>query len=405
MIMVNVKELKDSARDIRVLYVEDDKELRINTARLLATFFEHVSTAPNGREGLSMFKEGQYDLVLTDINMPIMNGVKMTERIKQLDRKVVVIVVSAHDESSYLLELINMGVDFFVLKPLDLKIFLETLNKAILMVHHANLEERYKKDLEHTVQLRTTELTDALQTVKDLSNELVQRLTSAAELRDSETGMHNHRLGIYAPRLADALGMPKHFVEAIAFAAPLHDIGKIGIWDNILMKPGNLDPAELEIMKTHTLTGASILSGSKYYQIQMTETIALTHHERWDGLGYPLGLKGDEIPIEGRIVAICDQYDALRSKRPYKQGFTHYRAMEIITKGDGRTRPEFFDPQILEKFININLEFDDIFKSNQDSEHTIEPLTTYLDQKDGQIQLANAEKILVSGKNKKVNLG
>lgn len=363
--MVNARELKQAAQGITVLYVEDDNDLRQNTARLLATFFSNITTAENGRDGLEKYKQAAYDLVLTDINMPGMNGVKMAEQIKFQCPKQVIIVISAHDEASYLLELINLGVDYFVLKPLDLNQFLTVLDKAIRLAKFTVMQKNYQKALEDTVEKRTRELSEALNMVQDLSSELVQRLTAAAELRDGDTGMHNKRLGIYAPHLARELNMPADFIDSIAFAAPLHDIGKIGIYDNILLKPGPLTKEEFKIMKTHTLTGASIVAQSKQEKIQMVESIALTHHERWDGSGYPRGLKGEQIPIEGRIVAICDQYDALRSKRPYKPGFTHYRTMEIITQGDGRTRPDFFDPQVLEAFSKLASEFDQIFSSNQ----------------------------------------
>lgn len=364
--MIDVKELKKAAEDVKILYVEDDRELRQNTQRLLSTFFSNIETAENGVEGLQKYHNGVFELVLTDINMPVMNGVKMSEQIKAENSKQVIIVISAHDEARYLLDLINLGVDYFVMKPLDLNQFLTVLDKGIRLARFNQTEETYKKTLEDTVEKRTQELSEALSVVKELSGEVVQRLSAAAELRDSDTGMHNKRLGIYAPCLAKELGMDKNFIESISFAAPLHDIGKIGIWDNILLKPGRLSEEEFEIMKTHTITGANILSQSKHEKIRMTESIALTHHERWDGSGYPRGLKGEEIPIEGRIVAICDQYDALRSKRPYKPSLSHYRTMEILTKGDGRTKPDYFDPEVLQAFIRVSSRFDEIFKTNQD---------------------------------------
>lgn len=364
--MISAREIKERAKDISILYVEDDRDLRENTTRLLSNFVSVLDTAENGKEGLAKYCKGSYDLVITDINMPVMDGIEMVRKIKAVNRKQIIIIISAHDDEKYLLELINLGVGSFVLKPLDLNQFLEVLDKCIRVIKYARMEEDYKKNLEETIKERTRELSEAIDMISELSGEVVHRLTAAAELRDTETGMHNKRLGIYAPRLAESLGMSPYFVEAIAFAAPLHDIGKIGIWDKILLKPGPLTTEEFEIMKNHTVTGANILSGSSYDKIQMTESIALTHHERWDGTGYPRGLKGEQIPIEGRIVAICDQYDALRSNRPYKAPYSHRKAMDILINGDERTKPGGFDPRVLKAFIKISADFDQIFSSKHD---------------------------------------
>jgi HD-GYP domain-containing protein (c-di-GMP phosphodiesterase class II)/CHASE2 domain-containing sensor protein len=224
------------------------------------------------------------------------------------------------------------------------------------------VERQYEKRLEETVQQRTEELSEALSMISNLTNEMILRLTKAVEYKDEGTGEHIVRVGLFAKQIAESLGMPADFVDAITFSSAMHDVGKLGIPDNVLLKPGRLTPEEMEIMKTHCVIGERILTNSPYPKMQMAAIIALNHHEKWDGSGYPNGLKGEEIPVEARILMLCDCYDALRSKRHYKPAFDHQKAFTIITEGDSRTMPGDFDPQVLRAFLESFQAFEGIFK-------------------------------------------
>lgn len=229
-----------------------------------------------------------------------------------------------------------------------------------------HIEQRYERRLEETVRTRTSELADALLMISNMSNEMILRLTKAVESRDEGTGGHISRVGLYSKAIAEAMGMSEEFVDSITFASAMHDIGKIGIPDRILHKTGGLSPEEKKLMESHTVIGAQILSNSSYPKIQMSASIALNHHEHWNGTGYPNKLRGTEIPIEARIVTVSDHYDALRNRREYKTALDHETAFTIITEGDERTLPEFFDPDVLRAFVRVAHSFEEIFQEYQE---------------------------------------
>ena len=225
---------------------------------------------------------------------------------------------------------------------------LETTNKQ-LQAYARDLKSAYAAQ-----QQKTRELEKAYA-------DTVVRLTLASRLKDDETGAHIQRLSHYSKVLALVTGLDEHEAQLIFDAAPMHDVGKVGIPDSIMQKQGPLDEQEWEIVKRHPILGANLLAGSPSLLLQTARDIALTHHERWDGSGYPHGLKGEAIPLGGRMVMLGDTYDALRSVRPYKPALTHKKTCEIILNGNERTKPGPFDPTLLEAFRDKHLEFDRIF--------------------------------------------
>jgi len=351
----------DSSSDIlnaKILLVDDQAaNVRLLEVILSGAGYTSVSSTQNPHEVCDLYRKHRFDAILLDLNMPHMDGFQVMEALKEVETGGYVPILVITAQPDHKLRALQSGAKDFVSKPFDQA---EVLSRVHNMLEIRLLQRKlrdYNDVLEQRVEERTAQLQDSYR-------ETIFRMTRAAEYKDEDTGLHIQRISYYCVEAARRLGMDNDFCDKIFYASPMHDIGKIAIPDHILLKPGGFAPDEWEIMKTHAALGQQILLNSKSPYLQMGAEIALNHHERWDGGGYPNGLAGDTIPLSARIMNICDIYDALRSKRPYKPAFEHSRAVDIIMHGDGRTQPEHFDPAIWTAFEKGHELFRDIYEKN-----------------------------------------
>jgi putative two-component system response regulator len=326
------------------IVIVDDQELNLHLLErmLQKNGYTRVSTYQDPRRFISEVAFIKPDLILLDLHMPHLNGFEVLQRLPLIvpDAPYLpVIVLTADITADAKRQALEYGARDFLTKPFD------TVEVLLRIKNLLELGMLYRELRLHNVRLeeKVHERTKALESAQI---EILERLARAAEFRDDDTGQHTERVGLWAAAVAEALGLPDEDIELLRRAAPLHDVGKIGIPDSILLKPGRLTADEFETVKTHTLIGAGILGGSRFPLLQVAAEIALSHHERWDGSGYPRGLAGESIPLVGRIVAIADVFDALIHERPYKAAWPVADALAEIERQSGRQ----FDPHVVAAF-------------------------------------------------------
>lgn len=322
--------------------------------------YTSVSSTTNPGEVVSLFDTNHYDLILLDLQMPGMDGFEVMAKLTEMDPDSYLPVLVITAQPNHKVHALQVGAKDFISKPFELsEVLARVRNLLEVRLLHKKLKE-YNNQLELKVRERTNELQES-------NLETLYTLARAVEFKDEDIGTHVKRISYCSQTFAKLLHQDDDFIKRIFFSSPLHDVGKIGVPDHILLKPGPLTPEEWTIMRGHTTMGSKILGNRKSPYLKMGAEIAQNHHERWDGGGYPNGLSEDQIPLSARIMNICDIYDALRSKRPYKPAFNHSQTVEIITNGDGRTQPEHFDPVVLNTFTQHHLAFQDIFDEHTSS--------------------------------------
>lgn len=359
-----------SCADVRVntgrIMIVDDEPVNIKVARkfLQIAGYSDIIETSRAASALDMIAEQSPDILLLDIMMPEISGLEILERLRESEsgRNIPVVILTAMDDRKTKARALDLGASDFLTKPVDSLELTARVRNTLQIKRSQDALRNHAEELDRLVTQRTAELAQS-------RLEVIHCLGRAAEFRDNDTGHHVVRVGRYAGLIARKMGLDTELAELIEQAAPLHDAGKIGIPDSILLKPGRLAPEEFELIKkhceygrqivgelnhserrelsAHTDVGAKIMEVSTSPILQMAARIASTHHEKWDGTGYPNGLAGEDIPLEGRITAVADVFDALSSVRPYKKAFPLEKCMQILEEGRG----QHFDPVVLDAFF------------------------------------------------------
>ncbi|MBI5846088.1 MAG: response regulator [Deltaproteobacteria bacterium] len=333
---------KEELAEARILIIDDAPEIvRLLTFYLNAEGLKNVKGVTDSLKALDVYRDFQPHLVILDLIMPVKDGFSVMEDIRRLDPDTsAVLVLTSQKEQAIRIQALNSGARDFLTKPFDRAEALARIANLLQMSLLYGRVRDQNRHLERVVAQRTREL-------QETRFQIIKRLGKAAEYKDEDTGLHIMRMSRMCGLLAYLAGLPIDRCELMEQASPMHDIGKIGIPDHILQKQGSLTHDEYEVMKTHTTIGADLLSGDDSKLLQVAGSIALNHHEHWDGKGYPSGATGEEIPVEGRICAICDTFDALTSRRPYKSPWTPVNAAAELHNLKGRN----FDPQLVDTFL------------------------------------------------------
>ncbi|MFC1798544.1 HD domain-containing phosphohydrolase [Thermodesulfobacteriota bacterium] len=340
---------------MKIIIAEDDAITLRRLQHFLQKWGHEVTGAQNGRIALEHFLSSEVEMVITDWMMPEMDGLELVRRIIAAEKPYVYVILltSRGEKGDVVRALSEDGVDDYIIKPFDPDELRARIGVGERTVNLERTLQEYSHGLEKIVEKQT-------RVIRETQEETIYRLLAALESRDDETGGHVRRIALFSVLLAEAHGWEGGDLEDLRLAAPMHDIGKIGVPDAILRKPASLTPEEYEIIKTHTTIGGQILSNSQFAMLRLAHDIAISHHEKWDGSGYPKGIARDDIPLVGRIVALVDVYDALSNDRVYHKALPENEVLELMNKGRG----SHFDPHIFDLFLKRLPEFKVVSQEN-----------------------------------------